>query len=227
MRHASAATAPEDSGELIRMTVYHRLRGDILSCALRPGALLQERQLSERYGVSKSPVRDAMLKLEEMSLVEIIPRKGYRVRPISLVDAHELYDLRVMLERECVSKAVELASEAQLAALDRFRDVDGAMPLPEWIEYNRAFHGAIAEASGNARLARMTCQILDQFDRLTTMSVVRSGPEGRESFVGEHGLLIDALQRRDRRQAVALSRDHAESSRKRVLAALAHPSVVP
>ncbi len=227
MREVPVTTVTEDGGELIRMTVYHRLRSDILSCAWRPGALLQEKQLSERYGVSKSPIRDAMLKLEEVSLVEIIPRKGYRVRPISLTDAHELYDLRVMLERECVSKAIELASDGQLAALDQFRDVDGTMPLPDWIEYNRAFHGAIADASGNARLARLTRQILDQFDRLTTMSVAQSGPEGRESFVGEHGLLIDALQRRDKRQAVALSRDHAESSRKRVLNALADLSVIP
>ena len=217
----------EDSSELMRTTVYHRLRSDILSCALRPGSQLQEKQLCERYGVSKSPIRDAMLKLEELSLVEIMPRKGYRVRPISLADARELYDLRLMLERECVTKAVEIASDAALAALDRFRDVDGSMPLPEWIGYNRAFHGAIADASGNARLAHLTRQVLDQFDRLTTMSVSQSGPEGRSRFVAEHGGLIDALQRRDKRQALALSRDHAEGSRKRVFDALADLSIVP
>ncbi|MHB2166371.1 GntR family transcriptional regulator [Alsobacter sp. R-9] len=217
----------EDSSELIRTAVYHRLRSDILSCALRPGSQLQEKQLCERYGVSKSPIRDAMLKLEELSLVEIMPRKGYRVRPISLADARELYDLRLLLERECVSKAVESAPDATLAALDQFRNVDGAMPLADWIEYNRAFHGALADASGNSRLARMTRQVLDQFDRLTTMSVEQSGPGGRSRFVAEHGGLIDALQRRDKRQAVALSRDHAEGSRKRVFAALEALSVIP
>lgn len=217
----------EDSSELMRTTVYHRLRSDILSCVLRPGSQLQEKQLCERYGVSKSPIRDAMLKLEELSLVEIMPRKGYRVRPISLTDARELYDLRLMLERECVTKAVEIASDVVLAALDRFRDVDGSMPLPEWIGYNRAFHGAVADASGNARLAHLTRQVLDQFDRLTTMSVSQSGPEGRSRFVAEHGGLIDALQRRDKRQALALSRDHAEGSRKRVFDALADLSIVP
>ncbi len=217
----------EDSSELMRTTVYHRLRSDILSCALRPGSQLQEKQLCERYGVSKSPIRDAMLKLEELSLVEIMPRKGYRVRPISLTDARELYDLRLMLERECVTKAVDVAADAVLAALDQFRDVDGDMPLAEWIGYNRAFHGAIADASGNARLAHLTRQVLDQFDRLTTMSVSQSGPEGRSRFVAEHGGLIDALQKRDRRQALALSRDHAEGSRKRVFDALADLSIVP
>lgn len=217
----------EDSSELMRTAVYHRLRSDILSCALRPGSQLQEKQLCERYGVSKSPIRDAMLKLEELSLVEIMPRKGYRVRPISLADARELYDLRLMLERECITKAIEVGSDSTLAALDRFRDVDGTMPLAEWIGYNREFHGAIADASGNARLARMTRQVLDQFDRLTHMSVSQSGPEGRSRFVAEHGGLIDALQRRDRRQAQALSRDHAEGSRRRVFDALADPSIVP
>ncbi len=69
--------------------------------------------------------------------------------------------------------------------------------------------------------------MLDQFDRLTYMSVTQSGPEGRSRFVAEHGGLIDALQRRDKRQALALSRDHAEGSRKRVFDVLDDLSIVP
>ena len=65
-----------DNRRLVRTSVFQQLRADILSCALRPGSQLQERQLVERFQVSKSPIRDALLKLEEQNLIEVLPRKG-------------------------------------------------------------------------------------------------------------------------------------------------------
>ncbi|MDP6925550.1 MAG: GntR family transcriptional regulator, partial [Rhodospirillales bacterium] len=69
---------------LIRDSVYSRIRADILTCGLAPGSRVFENDLAERYGVSKSPVRDALLRLQEHGLVEVLPRKGYLIRPISL-----------------------------------------------------------------------------------------------------------------------------------------------
>ena len=63
----------DDSPLLVRTSIYQRLRAAILSCALRPGAQIQERQLAELYQVSKSPIRDALLKLEEQNLIEVMP----------------------------------------------------------------------------------------------------------------------------------------------------------
>src|SRR5690606_1198465 len=110
-----------DNRRLVRTSVFQQLRADILSCVLRPGAQLQERQLVERFQVSKSPIRDALLKLEEQNLIEVLPRKGYRVKPVSVADARELYELRQLLERECVSGLIEHAAPDILAALDDFR----------------------------------------------------------------------------------------------------------
>lgn len=221
-------TMTEDAPELVRTTVYRRLRADILSCVLRPGSQIQERQLAERFAVSKSPIRDALLKLEEQNLIEVLPRKGYRVKPISLSDARELYEMRFILERECVSRVIDVAEDATLEALDAYR----TMPPPEveladWIEYNRSFHGAIADASGNSRLAHATRDVIEQFDRFTYTSVAQSGPQGRAQFGAEHVALIDALQRRDKRQALAIARDHVEASRRRVLESLENPIIVP
>ena len=79
---------------LIRDDVHERMRAEILTCTLKPGSLVQENDLALRYGVSKSPVRDAFLRLSQQGLVEVLPRKGYRIKPISVADAAEMYEMR-------------------------------------------------------------------------------------------------------------------------------------
>ncbi len=213
---------------LVRDGVYERLRGAILSCALRPGAEIHEQALASRYKVSKSPIRDALLRLQEQHLVEVLPRKGYRVRPISVSDAAELYEMRELLERACVARAIDNATDESLRALDAFRTVARGIALPEWIAYNRRFHITIAASCGSNRLARATIDVIEQFDRLTYVGVTSSGKSGGlQRFVDEHCAIIDAIRRRDRRQAQALVSDHVDSSRRRTLAAIANPVIVP
>ena len=114
----------EGSGSgLMRDGVYEKIRADILSCALVPGSAVYENELAQRYSVSKSPVRDALLRLQEHGLVEVLPRKGYRRCPISIADAHDLYEMRVLLEKASVRRACDEASDDQLVSLDKFREV--------------------------------------------------------------------------------------------------------
>jgi DNA-binding GntR family transcriptional regulator len=216
----------EESPLLARTSVYQQLRAAILSCSLRPGTQLQERQLAEQFQVSKSPVRDALLKLEEQNLVEVMPRKGYRVRRISLADSRELYEMRQILERECIVRLIDAASDQTLSALDEFRTLPSPIELSEWIEYNTAFHAFIATNCGNSRLARSACETIELYERLTYVSVTSSDELDLADFVAEHSAIIDAIQKRDKRQAVALARDHIESSRRRVLHALENLSVI-
>lgn len=220
---------PEGSDEsplLVRTSVYQQLRAAILSCAIRPGTQIQERQLAEQYQVSKSPIRDALLKLEEQNLIEVMPRKGYRVKRISLTDARELYEMRQILERESIVRLLETANDEVLSDLDEFRTLPSPIELSRWIEYNSAFHGFLAAKCGNSRLARAGCEAIEQYERLTYVSVTSSHELSLADFVAEHGAIIDAIQRRDRRQALALAREHIESSRRRVLDALENLSVI-
>jgi DNA-binding GntR family transcriptional regulator len=211
---------------LVRTSVYQRLRAEILSCSLRPGSQIQERQLVERFQVSKSPIRDALLKLEEQNLVEVMPRKGYRVKRISLADARELYEMRQILERECIVRLIDSAPDSVLAELDQFRSMNQPIELPDWIDYNRRFHGFLADRCGNSRLARAAREVIEQFDRLTYMSVTSNEASSLADFIAQHGAMIDAIQRRDKRQALALARDHVDGSRRRVLDALESLSVI-
>jgi DNA-binding GntR family transcriptional regulator len=156
----------------------------------------------------------------------VLPRKGYRVKRISLADVRDLYEMRQILERECISRLIDSAPDAVLARLDAFRNVGEGIELSDWIDYNRAFHAFLAENCGNGRLARTARDVIDQFDRLTYTSVTSSPLVDLGDFVAQHCALIDALQTRDKRQAIAVSREHIDGSRRRVLQALESVSVV-
>jgi len=216
---------PVRTPDLVRTNVYHRLRADILSCALRPGLQLQERDLVERFEVSKSPIRDALLKLEEQGLIEVMPRRGYRVRRIDIPDVRDMYELRQIYEREAMGRLMDTAPAAVLDDLDRFRTAPESESLAGWLDYNRAFHAYFPLHCGNARLARAALAILDQFDRLTFVSVTRPGEE-LSQFVTEHARIIDAVQSGNRREALTLAREHIENSRRRVIQDLEQQSVI-
>lgn len=213
---------------LVRGGVYERLRNDILTCMFRPGSQIHEQDLAQRYAVSKSPIRDALLRLQEQQLVEVLPRKGYRIKPISVSDAREMYEMRLLLEQSCLRRAIEHAPQEELKALDRFLSVPKNIDLPAWIAYNRDFHIAIALACGNQRMARASIEVIEQFDRLTYTGVSSLGDrDALQRFVDEHGAIVGAMQRRDKRKACALVREHIENSRKRLLDRLAEMMVVP
>ena len=209
---------------LLRNDVYDSLRSDILHCRLAPGDDMREQELAARYGVSRQPVRDALLRLEREHLVTVQPRQGYRVNPISVADARDLLRFRLAVEPACVGEAIEQASDAVLKALDAFRSFEGSGDA--FINYNRAFHSAVARASGNRRMAAAACDLIEQADRLVRVSVANVKGRDHMQLVAEHVELIDAMQRRDARGAARVIKDHILKTEKRVLPALARNAVV-
>ncbi|NQV54300.1 MAG: GntR family transcriptional regulator [Rhodospirillales bacterium] len=212
---------------LIRDGVYDQIRVHILSCELAPGTRIHENDLAARFNVSKSPVRDALLRLQEQGLIEVLPRKGYRVRPISVTDVRELYEMRLIYEKATIHRAIAEASNQELAGLDKYRSAGAGPQLVDWVRYNRDFHRAIAEMAGNARLAKSAAEVIDQFDRLTFLGVsnVTDGAAA-DKLVDEHCALIDAIQARDKGLAGRLITDHIKRSRKRVFQVLDNPQIV-
>src|ERR1700712_614092 len=90
---------------LLRDNVYEALRQAILSCDLRPGQELREHDLATRFSVSRSPVRDALLRLEGERLITVLPRQGYLVNAISIADARDIFGLRLLIEPACAAAA--------------------------------------------------------------------------------------------------------------------------
>ena len=209
---------------LLRENIYENLRSDILSCQLAPRDEIREQDLAERYAVSRQPVRDALLRLEREHLVTVQPRQGYRVNPISLADARDLLRFRLALEPACVAEAIESAPDSVLKSLDEFRRFAGNHE--DFIVYNRAFHTALAHASGNRRMASALCDLIGQADRLVRVSISNLKGHDPAKLVAEHAALIDAMQQREARTAARIIKAHIADTEKRVLPALKRNAVI-
>lgn len=206
--------------DLARNRVFQEMRKDILSCHLAPGAELREMDLARRFGTSKSPVRDAMQKLEREGLVEIAPRQGHRVAPVSMGDAADLIDLRQILEAAAIRQAAERASAANLSALDRFRLGDSSS-LRAFADYNRRFHSELARLSGNARIAQELARLMEGYERMCVLSLsAPTDPEWWGRPLADHCEIIDALQARDAARAILWSRRHTARSQASILRGL-------
>lgn len=228
MAHAVHDLPPSGApgaARLLRHDVFRELRQDILACRLTPGAELREAELAERFAVSKSPVRDALSRLVQEGLVQVMPRQGYRVAPITLQDVSDMCDYRAVLESACARAASAAPAEA-LRALDRFRVFDPAAHPEGFLGYNRDFHAEIARLAGNARLAHAVQGQMEQMDRVITLSLDALRQRDPARVVLQHGEIIDALQRGDARRAGTLVTRHIAEARKRVCAALARLAVL-
>ena len=210
---------------LARDTAYRRLRDDIIFCRLLPGTELREAELAEQFEVSKSPVRDALHRLVAERLVTVLPRRGYQIAQISIKDAHEMRELRAVIEQACATLAIEVASDDELRELDKYRKFAGDTS-EDFISYNRNFHRAITRIANNSRMADYAQNLADYHDRLVRVSISMTEPANYSGFVKEHCEIIDALQARDRRKAVRLVGTHIKRGGKRISEALTRAAVI-
>ena len=191
------------------------LREDIIACRLRPGAELREQVLATRLNVSKSPVREALLRLAQEQLVTIRPRQGYHVARVSLAEAADLLELRRVLELACLSGTFARASRAQRDAVVHAATL--ANDADDFIAYNREFHSRLARCCGNSRLAQAAVSAIAQTDRLVHLSLGMLEDRNPARLVTEHAALADAVTAGDARTAKRLLRDHLEAAESRVL----------
>ena len=209
------------AGSLARRA-YEALKQDILTCELAPGAQIFEGELAARYGTSKTPVREALNLLGQEGLVEVLPRRGYLVAPVTLRDVQEVFQLRLLLETAAAELAAEHITEEglrQLRALVavRYTYRDRAS-YSRFLRANRAFHIAVAEASGNQRLAAFVGKLLEDMERILHLGLDLR--DSAEEMAAEHAELVDALLRGDGALARHVVTDQLQTSRKRVLEAL-------
>lgn len=211
---------------LVRNKIFDLVRGEILDCTLMPGEELREVELAKRYGVSKSPVRDAMQKLEFEGLVEIEPRRGHRVKPISVSDAEDILELRIILETGSVRKIITTANDDDIASLDQFRTTD-ITSISGFTLYNRDFHHRLSVMSGNQRLAEETRRVMEIYDRLCVISLqAQRGEVGLAGPLADHVAIIDAIQGRNASLAARVVAKHVSTSRAAIMRGLGRRPIV-
>ena len=202
---------------LLRDRVYQSIRRAILSCEFEPGQELREQLLAERYHVSRSPIRDSLLRLVQENLVTVLPRQGYLVTPISIADVEDIFGLRLVIEPACAAAAAR-GDDAAVHTLDHFRDYidDGTTPS-KFFEHNIAFHCAVADLSGSARMAVVAHDLAEQSDRLVRISLRGEQMIKIDRLVQEQSAIIDAIVAHDADTAYQIAYDHVADGRSRIV----------
>jgi DNA-binding GntR family transcriptional regulator len=209
-----AATASPTAGLSSGDAAYERIRRDILSCRLLPGAIVTEPGLMDSYDLGKSSCRIALVRLIHEGLVRSRPRKGYQIAPITLKDVEEVFALRVQLEPLAARLAagrVDIALLRELEAACRVQHPALAIndQIDVFLDANKAFHLAIAAASGNERLHRTLCGLMDEMSRLVALGFGVHGT--KPQIKNDHNAMIEAFAEGDGKRAETIARRHIET----------------
>ncbi|TDR88087.1 GntR family transcriptional regulator [Enterovirga rhinocerotis] len=193
--------------------VYGELRRKVIDSDLAPGSQILEQDLATMLGVSRTPVREALIRLENEGLVEIIPRHGVRIVPVSLTDMREIYEVCVSLE----STAAGLAAAAALPpdAIDELTAICELMTtsldggdIERWALEDEAFHLKVVEFSGNRRLREIVSNCWDQVHRARLFTLrLQPHPQPAKS-IQEHHDIIAAIREGASERASELMREH-------------------
>ena len=201
---------------------YARLKRSILVCDLPPGQELRELGLVDSMGLTRGAVRGALGRLVADGLVDLRPRKGYRVSSLELADVREVFELRRLLEPYAVEVAAERAPRSAVEALHDLAhsryDHSDRSSYEQYIVENREFHVRIAEAAGNRRLAQALRVLLEDMQRLFFLSVGARDHAAEEEH--EHHALYEAILIGDAARARSLCITQIEEARERVIDAL-------
>lgn len=206
---------PADDRTSLTEQAYFGIRQLISQNAFGLGDYVLEQELADRLGMSRTPVREALIRLVQEGLVEVRPRHGMRVLPISPKDMAEIYDIITALETLAVENAAARShSPASLAALDQtIADMDTALEADDllaWAEADEAFHRLIVEMGGNSRLSSAVDNYLNQVRR-ARMFTLRLRPKPTASNI-DHGAVVKAIRCGDAETAGRIHREHRRKS---------------
>jgi DNA-binding GntR family transcriptional regulator len=203
--------------------VYETLRNEILSLALPPGELLDETSLAERFGMSRSPVREALIRLSSDDLVTTLPNRSTIVAPIDVVSFPKYVEALDILQRMNTRLAAELRTASDLKAIaKRQKEFEAAVRSGNHLamsEANKQFHMAIAKAGRNPYLASFYERLLDQGRRMLHLhfEYLERTHDGY-LLTDEHNQMLEAVRDKDVERADALAHAHTRQFRDNFIA---------
>jgi len=193
---------------------YEQLKQLIVQCELEPGTLIDERELMERLGVGRTPLREALQHLAQENLVDIVPRRGIFVAEASATDLAHVFELRTHLEGLAVQLAARRATPRHIAALEQFLTEAAAEADCDDLQWNletdRRFHELIAEAAGNPYLQQMLDRLYNLAVRLLYLSMTRMTLIREE--LSTYRTIVDAIEAHDEEKAEEAIRVHLRLS---------------
>lgn len=214
----NAAQAPAQS---MVDAAYEQVRTRILDNTWPPGHRALEQEVALALGMSRTPVREALVRLKNEGLIEIVPRHGMHVLPVSPTDMREIYEILSALECAAAERvAMRQPSEAELAPLiDATEAMDRALAIDDldaWAAADERFHAGLIEMAGNRQLSATVWNYWDRAHRARMFSL-RLRPKPVDS-TREHRDLVDRLLAGDPAGAAAVNRSHRERASRELLA---------
>jgi DNA-binding GntR family transcriptional regulator len=209
----------------LRGQLYETLKEDILLNKYKPGAELQIDKLSQKFGVSTTPIREALVRLEGDGLVVSIPNRGVQVAPISLGDVRNIYEVRRLLEPHAVKIVARHCEEEEVEALYEklVKLTEGPTDLTTYINADLELHELMFRYLSNTLLKDILDQV-DQHSIRVRYLVESSADELRlevvELVTKEHLKILDAVRKRDEEKAAAATLQHLTNAEARTLQTL-------
>lgn len=216
-----------DSYKPLRELVLEALREAIFNGVLQPRERLMEIQLAEELGVSRTPVREALRKLEQEGFIVMVPRKGAYVADLSLKDIEDVFEIRIALEGLAASLSAERITDEELEVMERLlaekAEAIKSLNMEKLVEVDTQFHETIYNSSRNERLSNIISNLREQIQRYRTTSLAYPGRMQRS--LEEHRSIVEAIQARDPILAKQLVQDHIENAENTLLETLKKESV--
>jgi DNA-binding GntR family transcriptional regulator len=215
-QHGMSTRSPEGA-QTLAGEIHTVLKKDIMDLHLKPGTILQEAELAKRFGVSRTPVREALQRLAAQGLVTITPQRGAAVSDVSIQDVLGAYQIRELLEPHACRIAAERISDEDLERIQRLADYESS-PRPKredlarYVATDSEIHDIILAAAGNPLLR----QVVKDMTALTTR-VQFIIPDHRPKANREELLkIVEALLRRDPIDAETAMREHLIKAKERL-----------
>ena len=203
----------------LRDVVFNTLRRAILTGELKPGERLMEIHLANRLGVSRTPIREAIRKLELEGLVTMIPRRGAEVAQITEKSLQDVLEVRRALDALCVELACDrITSEEQEAlkkACDEFEEATKTGDVTTIAGADVALHDIIVQATGNQRLIQLINNLSEQMYRYRFEYI--KDEKGHENLVNEHRMIYESIQQGDKEKAARAARLHIDNQEKSII----------
>ncbi len=203
----------------LRDVVFNTLRRAILTGELKPGERLMEIHLANRLGVSRTPIREAIRKLELEGLVTMIPRRGAEVAQITEKSLQDVLEVRRALDALCAELACDRITAGGKAALkkacDHFDEATKTGEVVAIAEADVALHDIIVQATGNQRLIQLINNLSEQMYRYRFEYI--KDESGHENLVNEHRMIYESIMNGDREKAAAAARLHIDNQEQSII----------
>ena len=201
----------------LAIQVFERIKQEIFDFQLLPGERFTENEMATRMQVSRTPVREALYRLEREGYLEVMFRSGWRVKPLDFSQLDELYDVRIVLELAAVRRLCEQSERAQLEELKTIWLVPTAERLEDahqLAQVDESFHETLVGATGNRELARLHHEVTERIRIVRRLDFTQK-PRIEATYT-EHGRILRSIVQRKSEQAQMLMRSHIETSKAEV-----------